>query len=182
MWDPSIFIHFPFTDLPWLTHFQQIYRTFVYSLTAASLYLLVTIAGNLKRWRIFLCPMDPWPLSEKVQKTLQMSSLKKNTPVPLPFRRYGWIVWDGESVDPIIFASPHFPRDSPRHHLKRNSLRSDELCATLCDMEDGQATSEALVARGRVSSHWGYHEDIAIECYSYGCFTSHEYNGDMGYR
>ena len=181
MWDPSIFIHFPFTDLPWLTHFQQIYRTFVYSLTAASLYLLVTIAGNLKRWRIFLCPMDPWPLSEKVQKTLQMSSLKKY-PSPTSFQKIrldcmGW--WIGGSHH---FCQSPFPRDSPRHHLKRNSLRSDELCATLCDMEDGQATSEALVARGRVSSHWGYHEDIAIECYSYGCFTSHEYNGDMGYR
>lgn len=33
--------------------------------------------------------------------------------------------------------------DLLRQHLKRNSLRSDELCSTLCDLEDGQATSEA---------------------------------------
>ena len=33
--------------------------------------------------------MDPWPLSEKVQKSLQITV--NHTPVPLPFRRYGWI-------------------------------------------------------------------------------------------
>ena len=50
-----------------------------------------------------LYPMDPWPLSEKVQKSLQIIVNPKNyipygskiivsyTRVPLPFRRYDWI-------------------------------------------------------------------------------------------
>eukprot|EP00435_Cladocopium_sp_Y103_P060210 s47_g22.t1 len=42
-----------------------------------------------------------------------------------------------------LLAVEQTATDILRHHLKRNSLRSDELCATLCDLEEGQATSEA---------------------------------------
>ena len=37
--------------------------------------------------QLYPSPMDPWPLSEKVQLTLYIN----HTPVQLLIRRYGWI-------------------------------------------------------------------------------------------
>ena len=48
-----------------------------------------TISLLKYQWQEIPCPMDPWPLSEKVQK--KSLQIKVNyTLVPLPFRRYDW--------------------------------------------------------------------------------------------
>ena len=89
--------------------------------------------------------MDPWPLSEKVQKNLQM--IVNYAPVPLPFRRYNWIHRDCKPILGYLhdLGPPHIFHGAVT--LRRNGLSMDPGAAA-SESAFGEAAGDGLVFGG----------------------------------